>query len=75
MHAMQIPVEQRDGVWERAVDDPSWVDALTGLVSRRHVKRIEVLKINGQPPAEQTAIRDVLLAHGFKPGYKGPTRS
>ena len=60
-------------VWDRSVGDPSWVAAIATLVSRRQIKRIEIQKINGQPPAEQTAIRDLLLEHGFKPGYKGPT--
>jgi ATP-dependent Lhr-like helicase len=56
-----------------ASDDPAWITALAGLVTRRQLKRIEVTKIDGKPPAERPEIRDLLLANGFKPGYKGPT--
>ncbi len=53
--------------------DPSWVRALAGLVSAKRIKRIEVAKIDGKPPAEMPEVRDLLLANGFKQGYKGPT--
>ena len=56
-----------------SLDDTSWVGALASLVAQRRVKKIEVQKINGQAPAEQTRARDLLLEGGFKQGYKGPT--
>ncbi len=59
-------------LFEGSLDDPSWVDALAGLVRQKRVKKIEIQKIDGQPPAERTDARDLLLEHGFKPGYKGP---
>ncbi len=54
-------------------DDPAWVLALAGLVARKQIKRIEVTKVDGAPTAERPEIRDLLLANGFKQGYKGPT--
>ncbi len=53
--------------------DATWVRALAGLVSAKQVKRIEVAKIDGKSPAEVPEVRDLLLANGFKQGYKGPT--
>ncbi len=53
--------------------DGAWVRALAGLVTRRQIKRIEVAKIDGEPTAERPDVRDLLLANGFKHGYKGPT--
>ena len=53
-------------------DDPRWVGALAGLVHQRQLKKIEVQKINGVPPAEQPELRDLLTANGFAQGYKGP---
>ncbi len=55
-----------------ALDDPSWIDGLASLARTKRVKRIEIHKINGKPPAEQSEARDLLLANGFAPGYKGP---
>jgi ATP-dependent Lhr-like helicase len=60
-------------LFERSLEDPSWVEALATLVRRRRVKKIEVQKIDGGPPSEHTEARDLLLEHGFKAGYKGPT--
>ncbi len=55
--------------WE---GDPSWVEALASLVRQKRVKRIEIQKINGQPPAELPAARELLTSNGFAEGYKGP---
>ncbi|MEZ5227613.1 MAG: hypothetical protein R2710_13335 [Acidimicrobiales bacterium] len=54
-------------------NDGAWVQALAGLVARKQLKRIEITKVDGSPSAEHPAIRDLLLANGFKQGYKGPT--
>jgi ATP-dependent Lhr-like helicase len=55
-----------------AADDPSWVDGVRSLVERHRLRSIEVLKVDGAPVAERPDVRDVLLAGGFRPGYKGP---
>ncbi len=61
-------------LFEGAVDDTSWVEALAGLVKvTRQVKSIEIQKIDGKPPAEAPELRDLLLSGGFSAGYKGPT--
>ncbi len=59
-------------LFEGAIEDPSWIGGLASLLRTKRVKRIEIQKINGQSPAEQTEARDLLLANGFAPGYKGP---
>jgi hypothetical protein len=59
-------------LFEGALEDPSWIEGLASLLRSKRVKRIEIQKINGQPPAEQAEARDLLLANGFAPGYKGP---
>ena len=56
-----------------AADDPRWIAAMARLVATKRVKKIEVAKIDSLPPAEVPDIRDLLLANGFKQGYKGPT--
>ena len=53
--------------------DPTWVPVLASLVHHRQVKKIEIHKINGAPPAEQPELRDLLTSNGFSQGYKGPT--
>jgi len=60
-------------IFERATGDASWVPSLASLVHRRQVKKIEIQKINGVPPAEQPELRDLLTSNGFAQGYKGPT--
>ena len=60
-------------LFERASEDPSWVEPLLQLVRSRTLKGLEITKINGQPPAENPELRDLLLENGFKPGYRGPT--
>ncbi len=53
--------------------DPTWIPTLASLVHRKQVKKIEIQKINGVPPAEQPELRDLLTSNGFAQGYKGPT--
>jgi hypothetical protein len=61
-------------LFDGAVEDTSWVDALAGLVKvTRQVKSIEIQKIDGKPTAEVPELRDLLLNGGFAVGYKGPT--
>jgi ATP-dependent helicase Lhr and Lhr-like helicase len=55
-----------------AADDHGWVPALGELVTRRRLRSIEIVKVDGAPTAERPEIRDLLLATGFRPGYKGP---
>lgn len=59
-------------LFARADDDASWVSSLVSLVHGKRIKRIEIQKINGKPPAEMPAVRDLLTANGFAQGYKGP---
>ncbi len=59
-------------LFDGAAEDASWVRALVALVRRGQLKKIEVHKIDGKPPAEQPGIRDMLTANGFAQGYKGP---
>ena len=59
--------------FEGASEDGAWVTALRHLVENRRVRAIEVQKINGQPATEHPDLVELLLAGGFKPGYKGPT--
>ncbi len=59
-------------LFEGADDDPAWIPALGSLVADGVVRSIEVQKIDGVPTAEQPARQDLLLTHGFKPGYRGP---
>ncbi len=59
-------------LFDGAEEDPEWVDALAQLVRQRRLKRIEIQKINGDPPAEHPGVRDLMIAHGFAQGYKGP---
>ncbi len=60
-------------LFERADDDASWIEPLLHLVRSRVIKGLEITKINGQPPVESPELRDLLLEHGFRPGYRGPT--
>ena len=53
--------------------DPTWVPVLASLVHHKQVKKIEIHKINGAPPAEQPELRELLTSNGFSQGYKGPT--
>jgi len=53
--------------------DADWVPTLASLVHNKQLKKIEIQKINGVPPAEQPELRDLLTSNGFSQGYKGPT--
>ncbi|MEL7207306.1 MAG: hypothetical protein AAGK32_03580 [Actinomycetota bacterium] len=59
-------------LFEGAEEDASWVGALASLVNRGILRSIEVQKIDGVPTAEQPERHDLLIAGGFKPGYRGP---
>jgi len=59
--------------FDGAVDDPAWVGELCRLGSDRRVRSLEIQKVNGMAIGEWPELRDLLLAGGFKPGYKGPT--
>ena len=60
-------------IFDAAGSDASWVPTLASLVHRKQIKKIEIQKINGVPPAEQPELRDLLTSNGFAQGYKGPT--
>jgi hypothetical protein len=60
-------------VFDGAGDDPGWVGQLIDLVGSRRVRSLEIQKVNGAPVTAHPGIQELLLAGGFKPGYKGPT--
>ncbi|MEM7275362.1 MAG: crosslink repair DNA glycosylase YcaQ family protein [Actinomycetota bacterium] len=60
-------------LFDGALDDPDWVRALSGLVIDRRVRSLEIQKVDGAPISERPEVTELLLAGGFKPGYKGPT--
>ncbi len=55
-----------------ATDDDGWVTALAGLVFADQLRTIEVRKVDGEPIADHPEVADLLVAGGFKPGYRGP---
>ncbi len=59
--------------FEGADEDPRWVQGLASLVTDHRTRTIEIQKINGQPANELPHLRDLLVANGFHPGYRGPT--
>ena len=48
------------------------MEALQQLVRDGRIRAIEIQKIDGEP-ALGHPVADVLLANGFRPGFKGPT--
>ncbi len=60
--------------FEAATDGsaPEWPRALVELVSSGRIGRIEVTKVNGVEIGRHPEIRELLLAGGFRQGYKGP---
>ncbi|MEM7322611.1 MAG: crosslink repair DNA glycosylase YcaQ family protein [Actinomycetota bacterium] len=60
-------------VFDGALDDPDWVRALIGLVTDKRIRSLEIQKVNGDPITDHPEVAELLLAGGFKAGYKGPT--
>jgi ATP-dependent Lhr-like helicase len=60
-------------VFDGALDDSAWVKALTGLVTTKRLRSLEIQKVNGDPISEHPEVSEMLLAGGFRSGYKGPT--
>ncbi len=56
-----------------SLEDHSWIAALMSLVTSRRVRGLEIVNVDGTPVADHPDVRDLLLAGGFKSGYKGPT--
>jgi ATP-dependent Lhr-like helicase len=50
-------------------DDPSWGDALAGLVRTGRERSVEVRKVNGDTTTD--AIAEVIRSSGFVVGYRG----
>jgi ATP-dependent Lhr-like helicase len=50
-----------------------WVGELTGLVDRYQVRSLEIQKINGEAPSDHPERQQLLLAGGFRSGYRGLT--
>ena len=55
-----------------ATRDHDWVDALAEIVRTDRLRAIEIRKVDGDPIAEHPEVSDLLLAGGFKSGYRGP---
>ncbi len=60
-------------VFDGAAQDTGWVAELIHLVASKRVRSLFIQNVNGDPSSEHPEILETLLAHGFKPGYKGPT--
>ncbi len=60
-------------VFDGALDDPAWVAELASLVTSKRVRSLEIQKVDGQPITDHPEVTELLLAGGFKPGYRGPT--
>ena len=52
------------------VDD--WIDVVKEAVQARRLGSLEIGKIDGEP-ALGSELGELLVQHGFAPGYKGPT--
>jgi ATP-dependent Lhr-like helicase len=59
-------------LFARAASDPSWVEALSGLVRSGQLRSLEIQRVDGRPVAERPEISELLLAGGFRAGYRGP---
>jgi ATP-dependent Lhr-like helicase len=54
------------------VDHPGWARALTHLVDRRGLRQVEIVRIDGEPPAASPQVVEELRSVGFADGYRGP---
>ncbi|MTV24280.1 DEAD/DEAH box helicase [Nitriliruptoraceae bacterium ZYF776] len=59
--------------FEPAVAPGRWLPALTGLVDRRRLRKLEIAKVDGLPAHEPPNWREAFLAAGFTAGYRGFT--
>jgi hypothetical protein len=59
-------------LFAQAASDPSWVEALSGLVRSGQLRSLEIQRVDGRPVAERPEISELLLAGGFRAGYRGP---
>ncbi|MFM8267569.1 MAG: DEAD/DEAH box helicase [Ilumatobacteraceae bacterium] len=57
-----------------AASDPSWAEALAGLVDARRRRAIEVHRVDGEPLDPSGVIADQLRGAGFVAGYRGMVR-
>jgi ATP-dependent Lhr-like helicase len=58
--------------FEHAADDLRWINALRQALADGRIAKVELARIDAGPAAEHP-IHDLLLEHGFAPGYRGPT--
>ncbi|WP_419917348.1 Lhr family helicase [Candidatus Poriferisodalis sp.] len=58
--------------FEHAAADLRWVGALRQALADGRLARVELARIDAGPAAEHP-IHDLLIEHGFTPGYRGPT--
>ncbi len=58
--------------FEHAADDLRWIGALRQALADGRLAKVELSRIDAGPAAEHP-IHDILLEHGFTPGYRGPT--
>ena len=62
----------------RAVDDPSWAEALADEARRGRVRRVELRKVDGEPLASAplaTAVTAAATSAGYTDSYRGLTFS
>jgi hypothetical protein len=55
-----------------AVSHPGWAAALARLLERRGLRQIEIVRIDGEPPAASPEVVSELRSAGFAEGYRGP---
>ena len=58
--------------FEHAAADLRWVGALRQALADGRLAKVELARIDAGPAAEHP-IHDLLIEHGFTPGYRGPT--
>ncbi len=58
--------------FEHAAADLRWIEALRDGLAAGRLARVELGRIDGTDAAEHP-IHDLLIEHGFTPGYRGPT--
>ncbi len=75
-HGRPLAYLERGGhtltLFPEAAHDPSWVAGLAVLVTSGQLRSLEIRKVDGAPAGERPDITELLLAAGFRSGYRGP---
>ncbi len=59
-------------LFPEAAHDTSWVAGLASLVTSGQLRSLEIRKVDGAPAGERPDVTELLLAAGFRSGYRGP---